>query len=167
MKSTTNRFHGRHALVYLTCILTLSMSPVYGQMIKTQFKSLSETYQNSFDRLNDPVEVEYIIHRCAAVFSALAVVFESDAKFHSDDRSRRSGEIGKKMTSMAEPYIVSSIQIATTQNKTERTVLERIKSLTQVYLKVWEKNVEITNQGLSGLISADGETCKDLKSLRR
>lgn len=133
----------------------------------SNFKSLEETYFRDHDRIKDIVEIEYILHRCAAVYSALEVVFASDGLFNSDERSKRSAKIGDQMQKMAEPYIAASIRIAEKTNRSEKNVLDRIRLLTKEYLEIYDRNKNLTNSGVSGIVAADGETCKDVSKLVR
>ena len=153
--------------LYKTMILPVFVFlPIY-TATPSELKSLAEIYGKTPDRLTDVVEVEYVLHRCAAAYSALAFIFIDDGNKYNDDRGRRSARIGQNTEKMAEPYLEASIIIGTKTGRTSKNALDRIKLLTQQYINIFDRNRDLTNEGISGVIRADLEMCKDIGKLTK
>jgi hypothetical protein len=145
----------------------LTLLPIY-TAIPAELKSLSDMYEKTPDRLiADISETEYLVHRCAALYTAIGAVYTNDGKNYADERSRESARLGHDLMQRADAYITISLKLASKTGRTESSVIDRLRLLTDEYSRIFDRNRELTNDGTSGLIGADLETCKDIGKFAR
>ena len=152
--------------LYKIMILSVLIALPINTATPSEFKSLAEMYGKTPDRLlADILETEYLVQRCAAIYTAIGAVYTNDGRNAVDERSRESAKIGNDLIKMADAYVNISLQVARKTGRTEKSSVDRIKLLSIEYMGIFDRNRELTNDGTSGLIRADLETCRDISKL--
>ena len=123
-----------------------------------ELQPLEKMYGNNNKRLEDTVEIEYVFHRCTALYYLVVQEYLPHSK-GSDQYSLDNAEIAKKSQLWATKFTEWSQKAAMRTNRSSNSLKERVITLNKKYQKIYDRNRELHNDGTFGIVKSDLTFC--------
>lgn len=149
--------------VALVALSALVNQPLVGQGL--DLNSLDEMY-GSGDRLKDPVEIEYLLHRCTSMYSVLFVKYERETVIRRQEGDERWNDFHKTAFYFSQNQLYfyeASVNFLPVTKRSQDSLQGRILVLSKEYAELYGRNFAIHNIGIYGKILSDLKFCKTIR----